>query len=316
MIKEKIEEIKNCLSPNQIDHQLILAFSLNYNKIRILAPYLSKSTLESSDFIHFDQELLYHLLTLDISFPILPSLMKHVKKTKSYFSQKLTIEKNLYEELQKRNKIEEIEHYCKEKGIKTKIREKTKIEEIIEKDDIEAFKALSTDINFAFNQTIKKDNELFHYSRIPIILYCIEKNAYKCFKFALINGADPTIKSERMEFNSFDTGKKYVPVWDAYGFASAKGNIQILRILEESGFHPTNCINEGCSKFHQKLVLDLMKKEKNDLLNNLGIIETICYENFEALELFCQEKGANINARDIIYLKKKMFFLIKKIRNQ
>ena len=105
--------------------------------------------------------------------------MKHVKKTKSYFSQKLTIEKNLYEELQKRNKIEEIDHYCKEKGIKTKIREKTKIEEIIEKDDIEAFKALSTDINFAFNQTIKKDNELFHYSRIPIILYCIEKNAYK-----------------------------------------------------------------------------------------------------------------------------------------
>ena len=33
----------------------------------------------------------------------------------------------------------------------------------------------------------------------PILLYCIEKNAFKCFKFALINGADPSIKSEKLK---------------------------------------------------------------------------------------------------------------------
>ena len=32
------------------------------------------------------------------------------------------------------------------------------------------------------------------------------------------------------------SGKEYKEVWDAYGFAGAKGNIQIIRILEDNGF--------------------------------------------------------------------------------
>ena len=57
---------------------------------------------------------------------------------------------------------------------------------------------LSNSNNFDFNQKIEKNNELYHYYRIPILLYCIEKNAFKCFKFVLINGANPSIKSEKL----------------------------------------------------------------------------------------------------------------------
>ena len=69
-VKEKIEEIKDFFSPSEIDHQLILAFSLDYAKIPIFKSFLSKSNLEEKDFIRFDQELLFHLLQSNISFPL------------------------------------------------------------------------------------------------------------------------------------------------------------------------------------------------------------------------------------------------------
>ena len=279
LIKEKIEEIENFFSSSEIDHQLILAFSLDYDKIPSFKSLLSKSNLEEKDFIHFDQELLFHLLQSHISFP----LSVITKNIRNIISGKLQIEQNLYEELQKQNYLEEIEKKYKEEDedCEITIREKTKIEEIIENDDIESLKLLSNSNNFDFNQKIEKNNELYHYCRIPILLYCIEKNAFKCFKFALINGANPSIKSEkRRKWRR----KEYKEVWDAYGFAGAKGNIQIIRILEEKGFKPTECLIEGCSQFHQKGILEMIKKEQSHLLNPT-IKEIVFYENFEIIDL-------------------------------
>ena len=167
-VKEKIEEIKDFFSPSEIDHQLILAFSLDYAKIPIFKTLLSKSNLEEKDFIHFDQELLFHLLQSNISFPLSVITKKNITE------KKLIIEKYLYEELQKQNQLEGINQ-----DREITIREKTKIEEIIENDDIESLKILSNSNNFDFNQKIEKNNELYHYCRIPILLYCIEKNAFK-----------------------------------------------------------------------------------------------------------------------------------------
>ena len=154
-VKEKIEEIKDFFSPSEIDHQLILAFSLDYAKIPIFKSLLSKSNLEEKDFIHLDQELLFHLLQSNISFPI-SVITKNVRNT---ISGKLQIEQYLYEELQKKNYLEEIE----KKFSQIKIRKKTIIEETIEKDDIESLKILSNSNNFDFNQKIEKNNELYHY---------------------------------------------------------------------------------------------------------------------------------------------------------
>ena len=98
LIKEKMEEIKNFLSPSQIDHQLILAFSLDYDKIPSFKSLLSKSNLEEKDFIYFDQELLFHLLKSNISFPL--SVISQNARNTLFGKRKLKIEQYLYEELQ------------------------------------------------------------------------------------------------------------------------------------------------------------------------------------------------------------------------
>ena len=56
-IRLKIQEVRNELTSKEIDHQLILAFSLDYSKIPTLTPFLSTTTLQAQDFVHFDQEL-------------------------------------------------------------------------------------------------------------------------------------------------------------------------------------------------------------------------------------------------------------------
>ena len=112
LIKEKMEEIKSFLSPSQIDHQLILAFSLDYNKIPCFKSLLSKSNLEEKDFIHYDQELLFHLLKSNILFPL--SVIPKNARNKLFGKKKLKIEQYLYEELQKQNYLEEIEKLYEE----------------------------------------------------------------------------------------------------------------------------------------------------------------------------------------------------------
>ena len=113
-VKEKIEEIKDFFSPTEIDHQLILSFSLDYAKIPIFKSFLSKLNLEEKDFIHFDQELLFHLLQSNISFPLSIIENNNVNISQLYGiniyqekEKKLIIEKYLYEELQKQNQLEE-----------------------------------------------------------------------------------------------------------------------------------------------------------------------------------------------------------------
>ena len=73
LLKTLIEDLKKKYSSSaiDIDHQLILAFSLDYTKIPILIPFLSKKSLNKTDFIHADQEFLFRLIEADISFPLI-----------------------------------------------------------------------------------------------------------------------------------------------------------------------------------------------------------------------------------------------------
>ena len=69
-IESFITQHKNDLSQAEIDHQLVLALSLNYDKISILAPLLSKPEIKTGDILHFDQTLIFLLLQANIRFPI------------------------------------------------------------------------------------------------------------------------------------------------------------------------------------------------------------------------------------------------------
>ena len=317
LIRAKINELKKSFSQQMIDHQLILSFSLNYERIPILSSFLSKCEIKETEFIHYDQELFFHLLKNNISFPI--SII--VKKNH-------IIEQDLYEELKKRN------------DVKIQIREKTKIEEIIDKDVIDSFRLISNETNFDFNGRIKKVNDLYKYVEIPIILYCIQKNAMKCFKYALINGADPSHKSFSKKDFFLEKGK-----WDGYGFAGAIGNIQIIKLIEDQGIPINENLMKGCSKFHQNHIIQWCEKENKSLLEE-GLKECIKYSNYEGFDIINKNiqinvlasgnsnntllhiaaisnskeigeillsKGTDINAIGIIYQIIKISFLIKRI---
>ena len=288
-IKSKINELKDHFSKNEINHQIILAFSLNYEKIPILLPFLFEPKIEEKEFIHDDQELLFHLLKNNISFPL--SIIANIAQFNK-------LERFLYDELKKHNKLDTLRKLIKEnnndivfkgknfnekkkeEGKLYNIREKTKLEDIIERDDIDSFRLISMENNFDFNGIIQKENKLFKYAQIPIILYCIEKNAQKCFKYGLINGADPSQKSNILR----DFLKTKKEVWDGYGFAGAIGNIQTIKMIEDQGIRINENVMKGASKFHQNQIIKWIEKEHKSLLK-AGIKECIKFENYEAFSI-------------------------------
>ena len=69
-LTQQIEKLRPVSSNEEIDRELIIAFSLNYQKIPILIPFLSKKSLEKNQFIHNDQDFLTILMKNGIDFPV------------------------------------------------------------------------------------------------------------------------------------------------------------------------------------------------------------------------------------------------------
>ena len=61
-LTQQIERLRTTYSNEEIDHELIMAFSLNYQRISVLITFLSNKSIEKNQFIHFDQDLLTILL--------------------------------------------------------------------------------------------------------------------------------------------------------------------------------------------------------------------------------------------------------------
>ena len=149
LIATKISILQDYFSPKDIDRQLILSFSLNYQRISILANFLSEAKID--DLIHFDHEFFLQLLKNNIVFksryPFYTNVIDDTFNGIDYVEILETyIEKDLYEELKKKNELDD----NLIKGINRdslKIKEKTKIEEIIEEDDIDNFRLLSNEYN-------------------------------------------------------------------------------------------------------------------------------------------------------------------------
>ena len=165
---------------------------------------MSSPEIRPDNILHYDQKFILHLLQSHISFPIssfISSLFKGQPLPKlSFFSKPkpitLFLEKDLFEELSKQGELDKIKSEDKEFSI----REKTKLEEVIEKDDIDTFRVLTSELKF--NETNEKENLLFKFSKIPVLSYCIEQGAIKCFKYALINRADPTQRCQYIFFRN------------------------------------------------------------------------------------------------------------------
>ena len=142
---------------------------------------------------------------------------------------------------------------------------------------------LSNQTNFDLNQKIKKENQLYKYTEIPIILFCIEKHAIKCFKFLLLNGSN-SLETITDFFPSYDWRNKKKNI-DGMTFGAEIGNLQIMQMIEEKGGKiDKNCII-GAAKFHQNHILKWIfqqnqrQQEENKEELILGLCSSIKHNN-------------------------------------
>ena len=281
-----VEDLRATYSKEEIDQELIIAFSLNYERISVLIPFLSKKSISKNQLIHYDQDLLTILLKNGFDFPV-DDILKNKK----------VLEEELVMELEKK----------RIKFAKTKIviRKKSRIETVIEEDDVESLKLLSNQPNFDFNQKIQKENQLYEYTEIPIILFSIEKHAMKCFKFLLLNGSNPLQTISDFPPPDYYNPKKNI---DGMTFGAETGNLQIMEMIEEKGGKiDKNCIF-GAAKFHQNHILKwILERNQNQQDLIYGLCSSAQYDNFEGVTILL-DSGVDLNAKGIIFITFQSFF--------
>ena len=120
--------------------------------------------------------------------------------------------------------------------------------QIIEKDDLELLQQ-----EFENNKNIILEEWFFeNYMTIPILHYCVMKKAMKCFKFLILNGADPS--------QTLSHEWKHEYEWDCISIAVCFGEWEMMKILEERGFDKLNnpSVWEAAALTHRNKFLKLL----------------------------------------------------------
>ena len=184
------------------------------------------------------------------------------------------------------------------------------IEEIISGDKIEELQKLiqENDIQ-AFEAIIKSFNEVKE-MKIPLIQYCIMKNAIKCFQYLLVNGYDDPDKTMEdknpswyydSEENSIEI-KKYD--WNCMATAIYFGNKEIIKLLEkrviEEGKNPAY-IEAAILSFRNKIAKEMINnlnenKEQIQNILNKSIIASAKNNNIKGIEFLITK--ADLNTHD------------------
>ena len=118
---------------------------------------------------------------------------------------------------------------------------KTNIEIIISGDKIQELQSLIQKKNIKTFNTITTSFNEVEEMKIPLIQYCIMKNAKECFKYLLVNGYDDPNKImedlKRIEIINFNRSAEIIKgyEWDCMATAIYFGNKDIIAILEDRG---------------------------------------------------------------------------------
>ena len=154
--------------------------------------------------------------------------------------------------------------------------------------------------------------------KIPLLQYCIMKNAIKCFKFLLINGyCDPnkTMK-DHVPFYIYISGsqkriRRYK--WNSLATAQYFGNKEIVRILETrlnnneimENIKPLSYIEASFFSYQNSIIKQIIEDMEQNQNNqeyykkilNRGIITCSQNNNIQGAELVIK-KGCNLNTLD------------------
>ena len=174
--------------------------------------------------------------------------------------------------------------------------EEVHLKQIIEKDNLELLQhEFENNKNIILKDSFFEEDEM----QIPILHYCVMKKAMKCFKFLILNGADPSQTLSDETENNYE--------WDCISIAVCFGEWEMMKILEERGIDKLNNPNvwEAAALTHRNKFLKLLISN-NDQINNFedclnqGLLGATKGNNLKGVILLIS-KGADINAKDIIY---------------
>ena len=183
--------------------------------------------------------------------------------------------------------------------------DKNKIQQIIEEDNLNLLqKEAEKNMNAILEDSFFEVENM----KIPILLYCILKKAIKCFKFLILNGADPyqTLSYEEGEYAwNKKQGDKYK--WDCMTIAICFGEWEMMKILESRGINKLNNPNvwEAAALTHRNNLLKLFISNKDQIDNfeeclNKGLLGAIRGNNLKGV-IVLLSNGADINLKGIIY---------------
>ena len=145
---------------------------------------------------------------------------------------------------------------------------------------------------------------------IPLIPYCIMKNAKECFKYLLVNGFDdPNKTMEEQNPNYFYQSFQRIEIkrynWDCMATAIYFGNKEIIKILEEKGIEKgknATHIEAAILSYRNIIAKEIIENldEKNEQIQNIlnmSILASAKNNNIKGVE-FLMTKGAEMNTID------------------
>ena len=197
------------------------------------------------------------------------------------------------------NSVAKLKEYIQNNKSVKLINDPEGIEEIVSADSIEKLQKLIRGKGIESLHPIESkflDEEM----RIPLIQYCVMKEAMRCFKFLLINGLDdpkqtmlePSVENQKYE-------------WDCMAVAIYCGQQEMAKILEEQGFEKGSNpghLEAAILAYRNDIAKDIIRDLKEDAPNRkeiltVGLNAAAQSNNIKGFEILIS-KGAYINAEN------------------
>ena len=194
-----------------------------------------------------------------------------------------------------------------------------RVEKIIAEDKVEELGELINDIGMNSINNITNEFIDVLKMKMPLIHYCILKNAKECFKYLLVNGYDDpnkTMEEQNPCPGNIPFQNKFRYAWDCMALAIFLGKKEIIKILEEKEFekgknpnHIEAAILSYRNEIVEEILDDINDQNEGNQINFLKIplIAASKNSNFKGAELLLS-KGASLNISDNDYQKKKLLF--------
>ena len=206
------------------------------------------------------------------------------------FKNEIITEKTFYTLFPSQTRVPSVSHQGEENVVQ-KIISGDKVDELrklIQNKDINTF----ITINDSFREVPQM--------KIPLIQYCIMKNAIECFKYLLVNGYDDPNKVMEDPITQQNSIKRYQ--WNSMSTAIYMGNKEIIKILETRGIKKENdpkCLEAAILSYRNLVAKEIIESTQSQNILDFCLCAASKNNNIIATQLLIN-KGSNINYSDTL----------------